>query len=1077
MRLSVSEPTEPNPSPAGSRLDRRVAQLFFTGGAAVALGGAAAYGLLPLALGPGMRPLLVGGCLLVALLFAALRWRGTALTLGGSVQIGSWAGAGMAGVAALCLGTGVHSQVLGYWPLLVCVVAVLASVRAAAALAAGCLAMTAALALNETSAWLGVPVLPDPEGLMLPLATNGLLLASGLIVGALIGFVVRRSLAEAREREARFRELLAMSVDWYWRLDDQMRFVHFQKASGVDLEAAPDRRLGATPWGMSDFGLDEEEMDALRADLESRLPFSQLLMRRTDARGRPRIISCSGRPYYSASGAFRGYWGVGRDITGEMTAQNAVMASETRYRELFERSPTPLVLHRGGRVLEANAAAALIFGETDAQTIVGQDLLALYRDDDSREREIARWQALEAVAIGEGLPVADFTLRSPAGHALSVQATAVRVLADGGPAVLSIYFDVTGRRAAEAALRRSEALLSHLFQTSPGCITLTEFASGRYVMVNPGFTRITGHAAQDVIGRTSRDIGIWADPADRERLLKAVDEQGSVTDLSAVCVTRAGARITLRMSAARFDMAGKSYLVINSDDVTETERARREHAAILQNAPVGIAFVRDGQLQTVNPALERMFGRAPGGLAGVALTALWPHAPDDAEVRRLAAQSAAQDSPLEFERELQRADGSAFWCRLLGQPVQAAHPADGGTLWIAQDITERRRVDQALANALVQAEAASRAKSAFLANTSHEIRTPLNGLLGLARMAQPPALDPALRQQYLAQLVDSAQSLGEVISDVLDLSKIEAGRLTLESVPFALRELVQAVHRNYLPLAQAKGLLLTLLVADEVPELVQGDAVRTRQVLVNFVTNAIKFTESGSVQIELGRDERGRVRLAVTDTGPGIAEATQRQLFRPFTQGDASTTRRYGGTGLGLSICRELVQLMGGEIGVRSAPGQGSRFWADLPLAATEAPRPPSPPPEPDPERVRGARVLMVEDNPVNMMISVAQLEQWGAQVGQASDGLQAIDAVKQAAQRGQPYDVVLMDLQMPRMGGHEAARALRQRFSASELPIIALTAAALVSERQQALQAGMNDFVTKPIDPQQLLRALATAL
>ena len=219
------------------------------------------------------------------------------------------------------------------------------------------------------------------------------------------------------------------------------------------------------------------------------------------------------------------------------------------------------------------------------------------------------------------------------------------------------------------------------------------------------------------------------------------------------------------------------------------------------------------------------------------------------------------------------------------------------------------------------------------------------------------------------------------------------------------------------------------------------------------------------------------MRLAVTDTGPGIAEATQRQLFRPFTQGDASTTRRYGGTGLGLSICRELVQLMGGEIGVRSAPGQGSRFWADLPLAATEAPRPPSPPPEPDPERVRGARVLMVEDNPVNMMISVAQLEQWGAQVGQASDGLQAIDAVEQAAQRGQPYDVVLMDLQMPRMGGHEAARALRQRFSASELPIIALTAAALVSERQQALQAGMNDFVTKPIDPQQLLRALATAL
>lgn len=1078
MRLSALDPTDdPNPPLPGSRLDRRVGQLFFTGGALVALGGVGAYGLLPLELGEGMRSLLVWGCLLVALMFAGLRWRGAGLPLARSVQLAAWGGSVMAGVAALGLGTGVHSQVLAYWPLLVAVVAVLANVRAAVALALGCAAMAVLLAGNETSGWLGVPVTPPAEGLLLPLVTNGLLLASGLIIGALIGFVVSRSLAEAGEREQRFRELLAMSVDWYWRLDDQLRFVHFQSASGVDLEAAPDRRLGRSPWEMSDFGLDEEEMDALRADLESRQSFSQLLMRRTDARGRPRIVTCSGRPYFSAGGVFRGFWGVGRDITGEMTAQHAVMASETRYRELFERSPTPLVLHRGGRVLDANPAAATMCGVDDAQELDGFDLLQLYRDEDSRARELARWQALEDVAVGDGLPVADFSLHSPAGHALSVQATAVRVMADGGPAILSIYFDVTGRRAAESALRRSEALLSHLFQTSPGCITLTEIATGRYVMVNPGFSRITGHAADDVIGKTSRDIGIWHDLADRARLLQAIDERGSVNDMTVVFVTKQHALVTLRISAARFEMAGKSYLVINGNDVTETERARREHAAILQNAPVGIAFVRAGRLQTVNPSWARMFGWAPGRLAGEALSQLWPDAPDDAEVCRRAAQGGSPDTPLEFERELRRADGNTFWCRLLGQSVNAAHPADGGTLWIAQDITEKRRVDQALATALVQAEAASRAKSAFLANTSHEIRTPLNGLLGLARMAQRPALEPALRQQYLAQLVDSAQSLGEVISDVLDLSKIEAGRLTLESVPFGLRELVQTVHRNYLPLAQAKGLLLTLLIADNVPEQVQGDAVRTRQILVNFVTNAIKFTESGSVQIELGRDEQGRVRLAVTDTGPGISAATQRHLFRPFTQGDVSTTRRYGGTGLGLSICRELVQLMGGEIGVRSEPGQGSRFWADLPLAPTQAPPPAAPAEEPDLSRLRGARVLMVEDNPVNMMISVAQLELWGAKVGQASDGQAAIEAVDQAAQRGEPYDVVLMDLQMPRMGGNEAARALRQRYPARELPIIALTAAALVSERQQALQAGMNDFVTKPIDPQQLLRALATAL
>jgi CheY-like chemotaxis protein len=244
-------------------------------------------------------------------------------------------------------------------------------------------------------------------------------------------------------------------------------------------------------------------------------------------------------------------------------------------------------------------------------------------------------------------------------------------------------------------------------------------------------------------------------------------------------------------------------------------------------------------------------------------------------------------------------------------------------------------------------------------------------------------------------------------------------------------------------------------------------------VLVNVLSNAFKFTDAGSVQIELSDDGAGRVRLAVTDTGRGIDEASQRQLFRPFVQADVSTTRSHGGTGLGLSICRELVHLMGGEIGMSSQPGRGSRFWADLPLAPAQAPDASQAGAEPDLSLVRHARVLVVEDHPVNMMIAVAMIEQWEAQVGQASDGRSAIEAIDAAAQRGEPYQMVLMDLQMPLMGGIDAARALRKRYSAATLPIIALTAAALVSERQQALQAGMNDFVTKPIDPQLLLRVL----
>ena len=1061
-------------SPLQQHLDRRIARHFFAGGAAVSFGGALVYGLFPLTLRPGMRPVLAGGCLLLCAMFVWLRARTEALTLNRGVLIGAWGGCAMTGLAAYALGSGVHSQVLGYWALLVAVVAVLANVRAAVALTLACATMAAALAIDELLH--GLPTAARPEGghgLWLPLATLTLMQGAALVIGILIAYMVSRSMHQLGEREQRFRELLGMSVDWYWELDAQLRFIQVDPSPGLASRRSSDRHLGRTPWEFADFGLDDEQMDAHRADLEARRPFSRLLLRRRDAQGRLRYLSASGKPRFDAGGAFRGYWGVSHDITAEVLAQQAVQASETRYRELFDRSPTPLLLHRGGRILQANLAATTLCERRDPREMVGFELDSLLRDAGTRERATARRGELERLPVGAGLPVADFVLHAPSGRRLEVQATAVRVLAEGGPATLSIFFDVTARRSTEAALRRSEALLSHLFATSPGCITLTEMATGRYVMANPGFTRVTGYTVDEAVGRTSRELGIWHDEADRQRLVAAIAEHGRVNDTTAVFVARSGSLVTLQLSAARFAMDGQEYLVINGHDVTQSERARLEHAAILQNASVGIAFVRGDHFRQVNPSWEHMFGCEPGRLTGARVDAIWPGAPDDAALRA----GIAPGRPLEIEQELRRADGSGFWCRMLGQAVDAPDPLDGGTLWIAEDITERRRMDRALAAALDQAEAASRAKGAFLANTSHEIRTPLNGLLGLARMAQQPALDAALRQQYLGQIVDSAQSLADVISDVLDLSKIEAGRFTLESVPFRLHELLRAVQRTYNPLAQAKGLLLTLTLDEQLPDCVLGDPVRTRQVLVNFVSNAIKFTESGSVRMALERGAADRVRLAVRDSGPGIDGATQARLFQPFTQGDASTTRRFGGTGLGLSICRELAQLMGGEVGVQSEPGQGSLFWAELPLPEAALPPSSAADDRPDASRIAGARVLMVEDNPVNMMIASAQLEQWGARVDQACDGELAVEAVDRAARAGTPYHVVLMDLQMPRMGGREAALALRQRYPAAELPIIALTAAALVSERQQALQAGMTDFVSKPIDPQQLLRALLAAL
>jgi PAS domain S-box-containing protein len=899
-----------------------------------------------------------------------------------------------------------------------------------------------------------------------------LLLGTGLVVGMGSLHIITRSLAQVADRSDRFRQLLAMAADWYWEMDSEFRFTQMIEdkpgASGLDFDA----RLGKTPWEIENFGLNDEELDAHRADLESHRPFNALVARRAQRDGSTRYVSISGEPRFDQAGSFLGYWGVGRDVTHEAQADQAIQATEGRYRELFHRSPSPLVLHRFGRVIDANPAAMAMFGYSKRSSMVGQDMFSHYEIADE-ERARQRAAKIESMATGTTMPMAEFRLRTLTRRRLLVQATSVRVDAASGPATLTFFVDQTEQARAQEALRRSESLLSHLVATSPDVITLTDMNTGSYAMVNKTFERLSGYAAEEVIGRTAGEIGIWAREGDRDRLVQAIRQHGRVAELPVNFNSKTGGTLSLLLSAAPFKMDGKDYLVINGRDVTETERTRLAHEAILQNASIGIAFTRDQVFIQANPAVEDMFGWPRGGLAGEPSSVIWPTPEDYLRISRDLGPRLAGGEQVETERMVRRRDGSTFLCRILAKAVDPTHPSRGGTIWILEDITERRRVEAALAQAKDEAQAANRAKSAFLANTSHEIRTPLNGLLGLARLAQQPDLDEETRRHYLDQMLGSAESLSGLISDVLDLSKIEAGRLSLEQVPFALRDMLGTMRMAYTTLAQSRGLDFDIEIDPAVAAWVVGDPVRTRQILSNYLTNAIKFTEQGSVSLQVKRLQGGVLRFAVTDTGPGIDAAMRERLFQPFTQADDSTTRRYGGTGLGLSICSELAALMGGVVGVDSEPGQGSVFWAELPLQATTAPIEALEQSARMVNELRGQRVLMVEDNPVNMLIAVALLEQWGMVVTQAHDGSQAVAAVTAAASAGKPFDFVLMDVQMPVMSGHEATREIRKQFDAKTLPIVALTAAALVSERDDALAAGMNDFLTKPIDAQRLRQVL----
>ena len=798
------------------------------------------------------------------------------------------------------------------------------------------------------------------------------------------------------------------------------------------------------------------------------------------------------------------------DMTEERRAQKAQREAAEIFETAFSLAPTGVALiDLDGRFIKVNATLCEMLGRPEQEIVGGTSAPFTHPDDLGTAAG-----TLEQLRTHGATVAAEKRYVRPDGQVVWASTCGITIRsADGTPDYVVVHIsDVTDQRNAEEQLRGSEANLRNVAALARGlpshenprraiCEAACEIAGADIVQLwEPDGT---------VQLRVTAAIGTEVSP--ELRLPLTSETSGTATAYQSgqrqlVLDARApGAPVSIRMR----DLLGVASLlcepvlgrngavgvlvVIWKTAITQTQdrqidaigllateaataieradstaqlyvAARKDELRLRQllEAAPDAMIVADagGIIQTVNDQTERLLGYARAELVGESIEVLVPDAQRAAHpAHRASFMAAPSTRAMGVERELEarHKDGHGIPVSVTLSPV---HTVDG--LWAiaaVRDVTERKRITDELSIAHERAVEASRLKSVFVANMSHEIRTPLNGVIGMAGLLADTALDGEQRE-YVEAVRVSGDALMAVIEDILDFSKIEAGKLELDQRPFDVREVVEGACAMLAPRAFSKGVELLSWLDDGIWESVYGDGARLRQVLVNLLTNAVKFTASGEVVLHVSEDRnvaQTGLRFEVSDTGIGIDASATEKIFDSFTQADNSTTRRYGGTGLGLAISKRLVEVMGGHIGVHSIPGAGSTFWFTIAVAAAPAEHGPS-----EPASIASVRTLIVDDNHTSRMILEHQLASWDMACTTAADPRAALVVLRAAAQSGRPYDLVVLDARTPHMTGLELAAAIRSDRSLAGTHLLMLTSSG--TGRAAATRAGIDGLVTKPV-------------